>query len=304
MLVKFTEEDRLRESVTKENETPIIPSEDIVGEVSRIRLSEEDLAILEKHLLNPEGPNEALKQAAQRYSDEVREKHTHINDFEFTDEKVKQKLALIEMMENDQKLGLYDEPFDNPMIKDDKEDVSDWDSTLMDGLEDEEPFFTEEETEKILQEEPTEEEIQENFSTIEPETENIFQEELPQQEIVPSLSDEEIMEMNQDEYERKFDTEEFDEFVPEPLATPEEVEKYQIDQDIEDVVNTPVVDQDNFGDNFDIISTPPVIEKFNIEESKPEVVVMETDFETNNADNDFWRQHVIPEDEEDLKKNF
>ncbi len=304
MLVKFTEEDRLRESVTKENETPIIPSEDIVGEVSRIRLSEEDLAILEKHLLNPEGPNEALKQAAQRYSDEVREKHTHINDFEFTDEKVKQKLALIDMMENDQKLGLYDEPFDNPMIKDDKEDVSDWDSTLMDGLEDEEPFFTEEETEKILQEEPTEEEIQENFSTIEPETENIFQEELPQQEIVPSLSDEEIMEMNQDEYERKFDTEEFDEFVPEPLATPEEVEKYQIDQDIEDVVNTPVVDQDNFGDNFDIISTPPVIEKFNIEESKPEVVVMETDFETNNADNDFWRQHVIPEDEEDLKKNF
>jgi hypothetical protein len=47
----------------------------------------------------------------------------------------------------------------------------------MDGLEDEEPFFTEEETEKILQEEPTEEEIQRNFSTIEPETENIFQEE-------------------------------------------------------------------------------------------------------------------------------
>jgi len=29
MLVKFTEEDRLRESETKENETPIIPSEDI-----------------------------------------------------------------------------------------------------------------------------------------------------------------------------------------------------------------------------------------------------------------------------------
>jgi hypothetical protein len=190
------------------------------------------------------------------------------------------------------------------MIKEDEDVTSDWDVTLMDGLEDEEPFFTEEETEKILQEEPTQEEIQENFSNIEPETENIFQEELPQQEIVPSLSDEEIMEMNQDEYERKFDTEEFDEFVPEPFATPEEVEKYQIDQDIEDVVNTPVVDQDNFGDNFDIISTPPVIEKFNIEESKPEVVVMETDFETDNADNDFWRQHVIPEDEEDLKKNF
>jgi hypothetical protein len=299
MLVKFTEEDRLKEPVTKESETPIIPSEDIVGEVSRIRLSEEDLAILEKHLLSPEPPNEKLKAAAEKYSDTVRERHTHIDDF-----KVKQEEILVEMMKNDQELGLYDEPFDNPMIKEDEDVTSDWDVTLMDGLEDEEPFFTEEETEKILQEEPTQEEIQENFSNIEPETENIFQEELPQQEIVPSLSDEEIMEMNQDEYERKFDTEEFDEFVPEPFATPEEVEKYQIDQDIEDVVNTPVVDQDNFGDNFDIISTPPVIEKFNIEESKPEVVVMETDFETDNADNDFWRQHVIPEDEEDLKKNF
>ena len=299
MLVKFTEEDRLKEPVIKESETPIIPSEDIVGEVSRIRLSEEDLAILEKHLLSPEPPNEKLKAAAEKYSDTVRERHTHIDDF-----KVKQEEILAEMMKNDQELGLYDEPFDNPMIKEDEDVTSDWDVTLMDGLEDEEPFFTEEETEKILQEEPTQEEIQENFSNIEPETENIFQEELPQQEIVPSLSDEEIMEMNQDEYERKFDTEEFDEFVPEPFATPEEVEKYQIDQDIEDVVNTPVVDQDNFGDNFDIISTPPVIEKFNIEESKPEVVVMETDFETDNADNDFWRQHVIPEDEEDLKKNF
>jgi hypothetical protein len=55
--------------------------------------------------------------------------------------------------------------------------VSDWDVTLMDGLEDEEPFFTEEEIEKILQEEPTEEEIQRNFSTITSETENIFHKE-------------------------------------------------------------------------------------------------------------------------------
>jgi hypothetical protein len=61
------------------------------------------------------------------------------------------------------------------MIKEDLDDeVSDWDVTLMDGLEDEEPFFTEEEIENIFQEEPTEEEIQRNFSTIEPETENIF----------------------------------------------------------------------------------------------------------------------------------
>ena len=81
-------------------------------------------------------------------------------------------------MKNDEEMGLYEEPFDNPMIKEDLDDeVSDWDETLMDGLEDEEPFFTEEEIENILQEEPTEEEILRNFSTIEPISENIFQEE-------------------------------------------------------------------------------------------------------------------------------
>ena len=47
----------------------------------------------------------------------------------------------------------------------------------MDGLEDEEPFFTEEEIENILQEEPTNEEESENFSIIESNSENIFHEE-------------------------------------------------------------------------------------------------------------------------------
>ena len=76
----------------------------------------------------------------------------------------------------------------------------------------------------------SEEEILRNFSTIEPETENIFQEE----DYVPSLSDEEIMNMNQDEYERNLDMEdEFDGFVPEPFATPEEVEELKIDVKIE-----------------------------------------------------------------------
>ena len=165
-------------------------TKEIIEEESRLKLSEEDLKILEEALLNPPPPNEKLKEAAQRYSDEVREKHTHIDDFEKT--LVKPQLTqeerhelLVEMMKNDQELGLYDEPYDNPMIKDDdsydvdngEDQLNEWDVTLMDGLEDEEPFFTEEETEKILQEEPTEEEIQRNFSTIEPETENIFQEE-------------------------------------------------------------------------------------------------------------------------------
>jgi hypothetical protein len=113
-------------------------------------------------------------------------------------EKEEQREALVEMMKLDQELGLYDEPFDNPMIKGEPkpidDNISDWDSTLMDGLEDEE-FSTIE---------PTEEEESKNFSTITPESTNIFQD-----EYVPSLSDEEIMEMNQDEFERKLDMDDF-----------------------------------------------------------------------------------------------
>jgi hypothetical protein len=184
---------------SKNDETVSTPEDlkNFVDETTRVHLSDRDLEILEKHLLNPEGPNEKLKEAAKRYGDKVREGHTHINDFEFNEEKLKQRESLVEMMKNDQELGLYDEPFDNPLIKEAEEafekemtsvapfgerydlddKVSDWDVTLMDGLEDEPPFFTEEEIEKILQEEPTEEEIRENFSTIEPNTENIFQDE-------------------------------------------------------------------------------------------------------------------------------
>ena len=235
---------------------------DFVDETTRVRLSERDLEILEKHLLNPEGPNEKLKEAAQKYSDEVREKHTHIEDFEISEEKLKQRQSLIEMMEDAQKLGLYDEPFDNPLIKeserltkmdeelklqeeeyDDDDDISDWDATLMDGLEDEPPFFTEEEIEKIFQEEPTEEEIQRNFSTIEPNMENIFQDE-------DYLTDA-ILEFNQQSLE-----EEFDESPPEEVQTfgldikqlnetLEEVNK-EIDTEIEETPPTESVEKKKY----------------------------------------------------------
>jgi hypothetical protein len=151
MLVKFTEEDRLKENGLIQNKEPISnPRElkDFVDETTRIHLSENDLKKLEEVLLNPPPPNEELKKAAEEYK--------------------RRGELLAEIIKNDEEMGLYDEPFDN---------TSDWDVTLMDGLEDEEPFFTEEEMENILQEEPTEEEIQRNFSTIEPKTENILQEE-------------------------------------------------------------------------------------------------------------------------------
>jgi hypothetical protein len=228
MLVQFTEEDRIKEKGNGTEEKPLnnVEAKDIIGEVSRLRLSDNDLEILEKHLANPKEPNEVLKKAADDYK--------------------KRSELLSEIMKNDEELGLYNEPFDNPMVKDNSDDnISDWDATLMDGLEDEEPFFTEEEMENIFQEEPTEEDIQRNFSTIEPETENIFQE----GDYVPSLSDEEIMNMNQDEYERNLDMEdEFDGFVPEPFATPEEVEELKIDvvleTPIDDNIINVVIDED------------------------------------------------------------
>jgi hypothetical protein len=280
MLVKFTEEDRNREILSESKESTSNPEElkQFVDESTRVRLSDEDLKILEEALLNPLPPNEKLKEAAQRYSDEVREKHTHIDDFEETS--VKSELTqeergeiLAEMMKNDQELGLYDEPFDNPLIK---EDISDWDSTLMDGLEDEEPFYTDEETEKILQEEPTEEEIQGNFSTIEPETENIFQHNQSTEFEIPVQEGWEVPE------------EEFDGFVPEPFATPEEVEKFEIDvQTINNTLNqvneeidtqpqptqtiTVILDENKFKP-FDVDSQ---IEQTRIEEVNPLPEVMD-----------------------------
>ena len=186
MMNKIKEED---EVISKPEEL-----KDFIDETTRIHLSENDLKILEDALLNPPPPNEELKRAAEEYK--------------------RRGELLAEIMKNDQELGLYNESFDNPMIKESErltkidedlklqedeydDDISDWDVTLMDGLEDEEPFFTEEETEKILQEEPTEEEIQRNFSTIEPEMENIFQND--------DYLTQAILEFNQESMEEEFD---------------------------------------------------------------------------------------------------
>jgi hypothetical protein len=190
-----------------------------VDETTRIRLSEEDLKKLEEVLLNPPKTNEELKKAVDEYK--------------------RRGEILSEMIKNDQELGLYDEPFDNLLIKEAEEafekemtsvapfgerydlddEISDWDVTLMDGLEDEEPFFTEEEMDKILQEEPTEEEINENFSTIEPNIENIFQDDDFLTEAINEFNQESIEDGWDEEMEKRY----WEEQVPESFATPEEL---------------------------------------------------------------------------------
>jgi hypothetical protein len=328
----------------EEEVKPTADPEDLknfVDETVRLRLSDEELKILENALLNPQPPNEELTKAAEEYK--------------------KRGELLADMMQKDQELGLYDEPFDNPMVKEKPQEKWDgitqevWDR--MEAIEKQREAIhgpiTEEDLpptgayansgyrerldaaldeaneEEISTIEPTEEEENQNFSTIEPIQENIFQED----EYVPSLSDEEIMEMNQDEYERNLDmdeefeeaikaelnsvapfgerfdielvdggefeidatkieqeivedetisfvddtytqheiVEEFDGFVPEPFATPEEVERFNIDIKIID--NSPEFD-------------------FNIEAVTP---TPEFDVEV---------KVVEPENQDDEKKNF
>jgi hypothetical protein len=98
MLVKFTQEDKKVTSQEPEKKTteekiegeiPVVDAKDVVGEVSRIRLSENDLETLEKILNNPPNPNEALKNAADHYKDVLysqKDKETSIEPTEIVEE--------------------------------------------------------------------------------------------------------------------------------------------------------------------------------------------------------------------------
>lgn len=73
MLVKFTQENKNNEtkSETKDSDTTQkINASDLVGEISRVRLSDEDLKTLEAILLNPPKPNQELKKTSDEYKNE------------------------------------------------------------------------------------------------------------------------------------------------------------------------------------------------------------------------------------------
>jgi hypothetical protein len=82
MLVKFTEEDRLKEKPIEEpkEETPTVDAKDVVAEVSRFRPTEEDLKNLEQFLekLKP-------KEETQQFETGLTEKD--VNDLVFGDKK-------------------------------------------------------------------------------------------------------------------------------------------------------------------------------------------------------------------------
>jgi len=74
MLVKFTQNNKEESIKPTETETPVIDAKDIIGEVSRVRLSEDDLSVLEDILSNPPKPNEELVKASEEYKKKVDEK--------------------------------------------------------------------------------------------------------------------------------------------------------------------------------------------------------------------------------------
>jgi hypothetical protein len=111
----------------KEEQKPIQAS-DLIAEISRFRPSEEDLKELE-NLLNkfkPEEPKERITKEEQRE-------------------------ILSQMVSDAEEMGLYDEPFDNPLVGSNdtseppswlnevpeptEDDLIDWEVTLNDGLE-------------------------------------------------------------------------------------------------------------------------------------------------------------------------
>jgi hypothetical protein len=332
MLVKFTEEDRLNQKSVEEEPVKINSSE-IVSEVSRLRLSEEDMLVLEKILNNPPPPNDALLNAAKKYKerskteeiidepivnndiiveldnsfdvkveteviepsvtppsapemilstndniissipadDEVSDWDLPLedanedvkleefpvakNNFEIMMEEVAERKKmreqlLTEIMQGDQELGLYDEPFDNIEPKD------------LDIIVD-----------------PIDQEV-ETTETIE-DTYNISQS-IEEKEIVPALSDEEVNQMLLDEWEKKYEFGDYedDEIFQEEPTNDDEMENFSI--------ITPET-ENIFQEN---------VQKFNIDEAYE--TKDDNDF-ANDEPNTFWRDH-LNDIEEDLKK--
>jgi hypothetical protein len=285
MLVKFTEEDRKNkvENIEKktEEEPNKVDASDIVSEVSRLRLSEEDLKKLEEVLLNPPSPNDALIKAAEKYkkfteeeilkqAEEIKEKRqsqesTITENIAETVDKEKQRELLIQIMRDDEEMGLYDS-FDD-----------DWGGLTNEELigDDEIPNLN------VEIEDPIMDDVIDDTDVIE-DTYSIAQS-IPQDVITPALSDEEVREMFMDEWERRFDMVEDEE-----LSTIEPSEEEEQKNFSTIVENSENIFQEE-------------LPKFNIDDSY--VTGVSDAFDENEQISDsFWRDHLNDESEDDLKK--
>ncbi len=232
MLVKFTEEDRLKEDVKPSIDKLIqdnIINADLADESARVKLTDRDLEILQRYLENPPQPNDALKAAAQKYKENNINSSQEQPKVKETPSKEKIDEILSEMMRLDQELGLYDEPFDNPLVKEQEVEavfpaLSDEEVLEMNQDEYERKLDMEDEIVSTI--EPTEEEEQENFFTIDLNMGNNFQ---------YTIEDNEIQEVTEPE-----------ETEPVPFETFEEVPKYNIDDSISREEEFQEINNDSF----------------------------------------------------------
>ena len=292
MLVQFTEEDRMNVVIHDVDDKLInkVDAKDIIGEVSKLRLSDDDLAILEKHLLNPQPPTEALKKAAEKYKENVEDKPWNGVSQETWDrmKKIEEQREALHgpILPEDEPTGALANSGINEKIwreefEKEEDEYDGWGGLTNEELigDDEIPTINQEEEKTQLQkleeyvhptqedeivfhQEPTIEEESQNFSTIEPITENIFQD----NEFIPSLSDEEIMEMNQDEHERIFQEEVInqdpldsfsDEFITQAIeefnqeSIKDETDEFKVDvqeinntlEEVNQIIDNPPVDE-------------------------------------------------------------
>ena len=194
MLVKFTQNSKKTTNTPIEPDTPVVEAKDIVGEVSRIRLSEDDLSVLEGLLLTQSKPTEELVKPSVEPQKNVDE------DFD----------------------GFVPEPFATPEEvveqKIDEPIVEKWEEILPHNLkpmDENSPIIDlvkPEETQTIDEPQPINE---------------------PVTEFVPALGDDEVREMVLDEWERKFNLVE---------ETPIEIPVIE-EPIIEEVIEEPIVEE-------------------------------------------------------------
>jgi hypothetical protein len=76
--------------VMKREEEKVPSMYEVYGETPILK-SEKDAEVFFNEIQTPSEPNQKLKDAAQRWSDEVRNKHVHIDDFIIDDKELKKK---------------------------------------------------------------------------------------------------------------------------------------------------------------------------------------------------------------------
>ena len=300
MLVKFTEEDRIKE-VENDIDKKImdnVPVADIVDEVTRLKLSQNDLDILEKHLLNPNPPNEALIKAAKDYVEKTKEPEA------LSDEEILKRAESIQMkkvFERAKKIEEIREAKFGPMDPDDE-------PTALANSGIKERILREQyERELELEMEDEVNEDDEDFNTelnnaITASTQDAkdILNDVPEQEeeIIYPLSNNDINSLIMGELERNLNTEEISTTEPENVNTEEistidpEMENIFQDNQFDGVISEPFV-------------TPEEVERFNLDEMMPIEVFENKPEEAPIVNDSFWRDHLHEEEEseeDDLKK--